>query len=953
MSLSEIAMSRETLKLITVEYTIRSEGSFLDEPIIELFARDSNGERRMIQVEGFYPYFYISEREFIEKKGDILNESMVRWVEVREDILAEETKLNGSVEPVSEAPRTTLNGEKLVKLVLVTPSQARKLRKFFSKHYEADVFFTNRFLIDTGIYRGFTVPSGETHIHVDDIEPVDEEKTPDVQPRIHTVDIEVWSGGEFPDVDTASKPITAISAHDSYTDQYFIGALHPDTVPQGEGHTWGDEIEWELPSGVDASQGKVQVYHNENKLLADYFKFVNMTDPDIMTGWNSSRNEMGSGFDYPYILNRADAINEWTFNDLTYDGGRVFVSKRGQPVIGGRQMFDMLQAYKKTQIHEKRSYALGAIAQEELGYGKEDIENLDTGWTHNPVDFMRYNIRDVQAVVGIEKEQDVLDLYDNLRYVAGCTYDEAADSNIGIIDVLFLRKARERGVALPTSTKPNRNWYYGAKVFNPSPGKHKNVVYPDLASLYPYLMWSLNVSPETIYDTVEEAEEDGFSEDDLYTAYIDRRNDSEKRSSSPETTEVYYVNPNVKSGFVRDVVDELVDMKYEYKGQGKAYEAVKRITNSIYGVFGDSNSWGRGFRLFDWRLAESITISGQMVLEHTAETFTDTLHSMGYHDAELIGGDTDSVMTKIPTAKDMDEAIEASFTAADAVNESYDTFMSEMFGIHNSEDHKMEVEVESFAESIFFLRDMDSDNPNDGIKKKYSQLVTWDDGEYIENPEPKTKGFKLVRSDTASITGEVQTHVLHTILREDEPKELVREYVKHIWDLALGGDMSLEEIGIPSGITSDPMDYGWSLDEKTNECKFYTPQPHIRGSRYATAYIEGEEIEAGSKPLMFYVNNVQPGGDYPETYQYNDIFSLNAPKDCTNLNAREMKEIDRPVDAIAVEDIRHIPQEINIDYEKMAEKTVRDALENIVETMGWSFDDLVTEGAQAGLAQFM
>jgi len=204
----------------------------------------------MIQVEGFYPYFYISEREFIEKKGDILNESTVRWVEVREDILAEETKLNGSVEPVSEAPRTTLDGEKLVKLVLITPSQVRKLRKFFSKHYEADVFFTNRFLIDTGIYRGFTVPSGETHIHVDDIEPVDEEKTPDVQPRIHTVDIEVWSGGEFPDVDAASKPITAISAHDSYTDQYFIGALHPDTVPQGEGHTWGDEIEWELPSGV-------------------------------------------------------------------------------------------------------------------------------------------------------------------------------------------------------------------------------------------------------------------------------------------------------------------------------------------------------------------------------------------------------------------------------------------------------------------------------------------------------------------------------------------------------------------------------------------------------------------------------------------------------------------------------------------------------------------------------
>jgi DNA polymerase elongation subunit (family B) len=49
----------------------------------------------------------------------------------------------------------------------------------------------------------------------------------------------------------------------------------------------------------------------------------------------------------------------------------------------------------------------------------------------------------------------------------------------------------------------------------------------------------------------------------------------------------------------------------------------------------------------------------------------------------------------------------------------------------------------------------------------------------------------------------------------------------------------------------------------------------------------------------------------------------------------------------------NIPEEINIDWEKMAEKTIEDAVDNIVQTMDWSFDDLVTAGEQSGLAQWM
>ena len=952
MALTDITTHRERLKLMTLEYSIESEGNFVDEPIVELFCRDEHGNSRMIEVEGFYPSFYITEEEFIEHQDDVLNDSMVREVLVREELLDERLRMNTAVTSQSVEPRRRLDEERLVQIYTVKPSQVPKLRGFFDWHGEADVFFTNRFLIDSGIHRGLTVPEGETRVSYEDIEPLPDGEEPDVAPRMHTVDIEVWSGGEFPDVMDAQKPVTAITAHDSYDDSYFCGVLHPDSVREGSDNSWPTLPSWELPDGVSEDQIRVEVYTSENQMLADYFAYVDETDPDLMTGWNSSRNEIGSGFDYPYLINRADAINEWSYQDLTYENGRIFVTNRGSPVIGGREMFDMLQAYKKTQIHEKRSYALGAIAEDELGYGKEDVADLDEGWLHEPAGFMKYNIRDVEAVVEIEKAQEVLDLYDNIRSVAGCTYNEAADSNIGIIDVLFLRQAKDRGVALPTSMEPERGWYYGAKVFNPAPGKHRNVVYPDLASLYPYLMWSLNVSPEVIYNNVSEVIADGYGEDDVYTAYIDTREDSEKRDSEPEPTEVFYLKPEVETGFVRDVVDDMVEMKYEYKGQGKKYDAVKRITNSLYGVFGDSNSYGKGFRLFDWRLAESITVAGRMVLEHTAEEFSSQLHSMGYHEAHLIGGDTDSVMTTIPSAQTMEETLDASFAAASAVNESYDPFMLEQFGIE-PENHKMEVEIESYADAIFFLRDMSSDDPTDGVKKKYSQTVVWDEGEVIEDPEPQSKGFKLVRSDTASITGDVQTGVLHRILKEDSPKEAVKDFLQTLYTDSMEGKIDAERVGIPSSISSDPMDYGWSEDDDTGKMKYFTPQPHIRGARYATAYIDGEDIGPGSKPLMFYVEGVGVGQGYPETYDYEEQFSLNAPKDKPDANTREMKELGRTVDAIAVEDVRNIPEAIRIDWEKMSEKTIKDAVDNIAETMGWKFDDLVTEGQQTGLAEWM
>jgi DNA polymerase I len=960
MGLTELTQ-RENLKLTTLEYSIESEGHFLSEPIVELFARDADGNRRMIEVEGFYPFFYITEDEYQEHESDIFTESMVRSVTAQEFVTSKDNIYNDSLEETDLPPRTTLEGENLVRIETVVPSNVSDMRDYFDRTWEADVFFTNRFLIESGIKDGFSIPAGEDRVDFSEIQTAD---PPDVDPRVVTIDIEVWSGGEFPDTQNAVKPITAVTVHDSYDDEYYAAVLHPDSAnivggTPYDSFDWGD-ISWKLPDGVE--ECPVEVYQDEAQMLGFVNNWIIDKDPDLLTGWNSSRNEIGSGFDYPYWINRCEQVNEWTYKDLSYENGKTFVTNRGSPVVGGREMFDMLQAYKKTQIHEKRSYSLGYIAEDELGYGKEDVADLDEGWLQNPVDFVEYNIRDVQAVVEIEDVKNVLDMYDHIRSITGGTYSEIADSNIGIIDLLFLRQAKEKGYALPTSVRPEVQHYWGAYVFPPVAGKHKNVVYPDLSSLYPNLFKDMNASPETIVGFEEDLHESPYEKHQCHEIYVDTRDEDVKRSADePERTELYVLKPEVQTSFVRDVISDLIDMKYEYKKDeyaDEAYEAVKRITNSVYGVMGDSVSYGKGFRLFDWRIAEAITLAGRDVIKHTASTFEEYVQKMGYDESAIIAGDTDSCVLEMPQADGswdlsplseeereqffeanpeldesrdtaMSETLAMAMDAAEYTDSTYDDFMYERFGI---EDGNMAVEIESYAASALFMNK----------KKRYAQWIRWDEGDLED--EVEYKGFELVRSDSAPITADVQKEVLRMILQEDEPQESVRSYLKENWDAVVSGDVSLGDIGKPSAISSDIWTYGYS-EQDDGSFNYYTPQPHIRGQRYANAYIDGEDMDSG-KPLMFYARGIQVTSDLPETYSYDN--KLKADED-----EPRMVEADRPVDAVAVEDVRRMPEAVLIDWEKMAEKTLRDPIEPIAQVMGWDFNDLTTEGKQSGLSQFM
>jgi len=898
-------------------------------------------------VEGFYPHFYIRQSEFCEKYQQAVNDGRIRTIEAPEgtfDYIGDNNLKFQEHLYESNDVNETLHGEKLVKITCGVPEDVGKLRESFDETWEADVLFPQRFLISTGVNTGLEAPKtdgSKTKIDVSEIEPLSIEETPDVSTRMITLDIEVQTDGGVPDTGLVKQPVTAISAHDSYTDKYTEWVLKNDS--------WEKEPDFKsnLPSGI--SEVSVKVYEDESVLLDNFHEYLTDRRPDLISGWNAD------DFDFPYLINRSQAINAHNIYDWS-PIGEIYTTRSNQPVVKGIELFDMLGAYKETEYHKKSSYSLDAIASEELGTGKAEMQDIDGAWENHPTKFVKYSLRDTEAVVKIEQATDILKQYDHYREVTGQLYTECHHA-ISLIDMLFLRDAREDNIALPTSTEPDVDHYHGAKVFDPSPGKHMNVFYPDLASLYPNLFYATNMSPETLVGTEEDLRESEYTKDQCFRVFFDPREDTVKDESDDDPEEheipIYVLKPEVQTAFVRNSIQSLIDMKYEYKGTDK-YAAVKRVTNAVYGVMGDKDTYGRGFRLFNVRIAEGITLAGRKVLEHTAETIVENLQERGY-DTNLIGGDTDSAMISCPSMdvkpQDLQDAVEGNgshpvFEAAKFTNQTYDQFMEEKFWI--DEDHRMEVEIESYADSCFFLYDFDADDGS-GIKKRYSQLIRWDEDDgVIEDPDPKTKGFELVRSDSSTLTEWAQRRVLYLVLKRDDAKDAVFTFLEKLHEAMENGDLlalsemrdeptDLTDVGIPSAISGRPIDeYG--TDDETGELT-KTPDPHVRGAKYTNQNFTGEDISQGDKPLLFKVDRV--ASEYPETY------------------TAETLEDESVVDSIAVNDPDNIPDGFKINWHGdkndrgMIEKTVKSPIEPIVKTMGWQWEDITGDGRQSGLEAFV
>ncbi|WP_135302176.1 DNA-directed DNA polymerase [Haloarcula amylovorans] len=874
-----------------VDYTVESNGDG-EFPVVHVFGRTDDDEAVHARVYEFKPYFYAPVASATEDRLRQYD-SITGWEDVDE---------NGD-------PYESIRGERLRKIFGQTPRDVGQMRDDFD-HYEADILFPNRLLIDKDITSGVQVPArelddGSYQVHHEEVTPVEAS----AEPRVNTFDIEVDDRHGFPE--DGEETIVCLTSHDSYDDQYIVWLYEsPDGVEGPAALTEYDPIREDVDFEAD-----VRVFEEEEAMLDAFIEYIETTDPDVLTGWNFD------DFDAPYLLDRIEELQGYDHDyDLDIDRlsrvDEVWRSDWNGPDIKGRVVFDLLYAYKRTQFTELESYRLDAVGEQELGVGKErytgDIGDL---WEDDPERLLEYNLRDVELCVELDREQDIIDFWDEVRTFVGCKLEDATTPG-DAVDMYVLHKLYGE-YALPSKGQQASEDYEGGAVFDPITGVRENVTVLDLKSLYPMCMVTTNASPET---KVDPETYDG----DTYRA--------------PNGTH-FRQEPD---GVIREMVDELLTEREEKKERRNSHSpadpeyerydrqqaAVKVIMNSLYGVLG----WDR-FRLYDKEMGAAVTATGREVIDYTDEV----VENEGY---EVAYGDTDSVMLQlgelgpedvesdVTVSDEMREkhpemaddeletiaaTIQKGFEVEETINASYDDFASDRL---NAEDHRFQIEFEKLYRRFFQA----------GKKKRYAGHIVWKEGKHVDDID--ITGFEYQRSDIAPITKRVQKDVIDRIVHGEDTENL-KTYVGDVIEDYQAGNVDYDDVGIPGGI-------GKKLDN------YDTDTAQVRGAKYANLLL-GTNFQSGSKPKRLYLDRVH--ADFFTRIE--DELGLDPAQDPL------YGEFRRNPDVICFEYADQIPEEFEVDWDKMLDKTLKGPIARILEALDISWDEVKSGQEQTGLGQYM
>ncbi len=703
---------RLLLGITQVEYSTAPDG-----PIIHLFGRTGTGELKEILVTGFFPYFYILASEVTHNHPE-------------------------QVIKIDTTPYTSIHGEDVRRLYTRRPTDVRDIRGNYT-HFEADIPFATRYLIDTGITSGVSIPSDSTIIPYSEVKPEDVH----APTRYCLLDIECEDDkGGLPNPDR--DRIICITAWDSFDDHYTTFLL------QNAERTIKHETlcATELPNGCFCNTcHTIRICDDERTLLTEFSSYIKEKNPDILSGWNFT------DFDLPFIFGRIRALK------LPPDSLARLPGMSERSGVRGRVDFDLLAGYKKMQSTKLDSYRLDAVGEREVG----DIKafHYQPGmtaqmWRKAPHELVEYNYKDVELCVKINKKNNIIEFYQEIARYVGCPLDRTLNSS-NVIDIYILRKAHGLYV-LPSKGYSPGDEFEGATVFEPTSGIRENVVVLDLKSLYPMAMMTINASPETKDPNGDLIAPNGI-----------------RFRSKPD-------------GLTRSIISELLkerdlkkNLRNEYPFGSSEYHlydmqqnVIKVIMNTYYGVSGYSR-----FRLYDREIGAAVTSVGRAIIEHTR----NTIEKMGYN---VIYGDTDSCMVQIP-ANSLEETISKAREIEAILNESYNTFAREVL---HAEKHYFSIKFEKVYKRFF----------QGGKKKRYAGNLIWKEGKSVD--ETDMVGFETKRSDSPVITRRVMKDVMQKILNGADLPEIKR-YLSDVIKTYRAGGYSLDEIGIPGGIGKELKEY--------------------------------------------------------------------------------------------------------------------------------------------------
>jgi len=550
-------------------------------PILYTRYRDEEGNLVEDSIKGYKPYFWIPANVGEFRKRRLL------------------ARYPGTV--ITDDTAVGLDGTPLIKVETDSPFDIMSMRQEFDRTYEADLRFTDRWLIDN-------VPV-----------------MPEWKPRKWWFDIECDTG------DTPFTTVIAVIDSDLDTPVVFAWADERTNCSYFKSGIGGRLYSYtRTVRDIDYS---LRIYRSESALHEAFVEFLQERDPDMMIA------HAGSFFDIPHLLQRIP--NPQRLSPV----GQIRKMKRGkdrydptdQPIVGRWQFDTAAQAASGTGFErvwkdsgggQLPSLKLNDIA-ETVGLGSkltEEIEGMDVhnGWYEYWDDFVDYCLLDTHLLRGIDEARNVTDFYIQMVRLCGVSLPSACNVTNFARGLLSRRTDKKA----PTRFKAGEiEKLKGAEVgLNCVTGLHEGVAVIDYKGLYPSLILGNTLSYET--------QRDGPGENIIQLENGSYWDQSEQ-GLLPSVVEYLFDYRSTCKQRMREATTP-----EERAAWNTTQMAVKRVMASLYGMCAHI-----GYGWADADIAHTITQEGRRcirLLDSVATTY-------GF---ECLYGHTDSAFVKVPTVED-------------------------------------------------------------------------------------------------------------------------------------------------------------------------------------------------------------------------------------------------------------------------------------------------------------
>jgi len=733
--------------------------------LIIIVARDANLKRWVVQVP-YRPYFYVPRAE-----GDKLKK---RGLE-------------------HDTGPPALDGTPTYRVYVDVPASVPKRRKGFERTYEADVPYTRRFLVDSGISTGFRVKKyrlfGDSTIlaQFEDLEPVDFK----VKDRVMRYDIETnkpEGSKHYSPPTVAAGAVTCFTLQDTFEGTRFRTFIwHPEHGTPGRPRT---EIRNKFSEGFKQDvEWHVQWYGSEEEFMVALVQHLKVHCPDMWAAWNGHhgwhRKNKG-GFDAPYMINRCRRLGiapgQLSPTGSAWAGykhfGKETPTDKGKWMcaVDGVQLIDLMTVYqiKDGGFTASVPYSdLRRVAEDKTGIVlKKDPSAIEEWWLNNTEEFLTYSFRDVDALVGLEEEEAYCEFARDIQQFVGAEDANKLFTPMSLITTLIMRIAREEGVALPTADSDQEGHdAEGGFVLDPRiKGLQRRVGVLDLDAMYVHIIISGNLSWETWVPnpTDEEAE-------NLICVPSDM---------GPQ----FFLKPEVRKGLLPRACEHLRALRKVYDDQiavaqtATEIEELKKKRNPskqlLLGVFGTSLS--KFFILFRPEVGASITGTGRFLIQNLDAFVAERNLLVTYQD-------TDSLFIPLPE----ENPVEVGEALAEEINGYFATLARQM----NMDHHGFNIGMEALWDPFIM----------GSTKKMYAGFIAWAEGKWQDPPKYSAKGIQAVKSDSTAITKEASKAVLQAILQYATPLQIL-DYIRHLYDGVLAGEIPLPEVVKSIGLGADPDD---------------------------------------------------------------------------------------------------------------------------------------------------